>query len=305
MAYSPDNSAGCHILRGTDLSITIRRGALPSDNFTIIANAWLRDDRLPWAARGLLSWIASHADDFRITEDSIIAAGPGGRAQVRSMTRALEEAGYLKRERQAIVTGGSAVTYCLTDPRGGENRPLGNDGKPPLRADQGEQPTGEDVPAGQAGGAPRGRFSPPRSTEEDQEKNKETSSPSRAPRSDRGTRIPEDFSPDGKMREWYVSEGLERAGLNGKLEHQKFMNYWLSKPGAAGRKTDWRRTWMNWMLSAAERLPVRPVSAIPGSSVVVHAAASQLGISTTSSTNNKVLQGLALAEKFRKMEENQ
>lgn len=116
-----------------------------------------------------------------------------------------------------------------------------------------------------------------------------------AERTARATRVPEDFQPDEKMRAWYVTERITEAGVDGRIEHQKFMNYWLSQPGAKGRKLDWRRTWMNWMLTAAERAGRRPGNALVPTS----------GAPYRSTTNDKVMQGLALAEKFRQMEENQ
>ena len=102
--------------------------------------------------------------------------------------------------------------------------------------------------------------------------------------------------PDEKMRTWYAAENLE-ASISGTREHQKFMNYWLSKPGAAGRKTDWRRTWMNWMLSAAERAPQRP-----GNSLAPISGAPRHYQSTT---DGKVMQTIALVEMFRQLEESQ
>lgn len=258
------------------MTITIRRGPLPTDHFTIISNAWVRDETLSWAARGLLAWMQSHAEGYPITEEVIIAAGPGERAAVRTMTRALEEAGYLRRERAAIVTGGSSVSYVLTDPREDGNRPLGNGGKTPPRPDQEEQ--------GVSAGEPNGGKTPPRSSTEDQEKtNTKTSS------SLRGTRLSEDFEPDEKMRAWYAAEQLEQS-ISGRLEHQKFMNYWLSKPGAAGRKTDWRRTWMNWMLNASERGGTRPGSALVPTSGAPY---------KPSTTDQRIAQGNALAAKYR------
>lgn len=40
-------------------------------------------------------------------------------------------------------------------------------------------------------------------------------------------------------------------------EADKFRDYWHSKPGAAGRKTNWLATWRNWVRSALERRPAR------------------------------------------------
>lgn len=106
----------------------------------------------------------------------------------------------------------------------------------------------------------------------------------RASRSERGTQVPEDFRPDEGMRAWFVAEQLASV-IDGRIEHQKFMNYWLAKPGRDGRKVDWRRTWMNWMLEAAQRAGRRP-AAVP----------------LRSTTDERVAATLALAERFRQEE---
>lgn len=269
---------------------TIRRGTMPVDFFTPVPHEYSRDSRLSWAARGLLVWLMSHAAGYKITEEGMISAGSTGRDGVRTMVRELEAAGYLCRERTPLATGGSSVEYVLTDPRATEKPSLANDGKAVARPDLGKQ----DVSAGE----PNDGKAVARSSIEDQEKTKTPSVSTRAKRADAGTRLSEDFEPDEKMRAWYAAEKLEQS-ISGRIEHQKFMNYWLSKPGAAGRKTDWRRTWMNWMLTAAGSRPAAPGNAL------VPASGMPSQPSTHSTTNAKVMQGLALAEKFRQMEENQ
>ena len=105
------------------------------------------------------------------------------------------------------------------------------------------------------------------------------------------TRVPDDFQPDEKMRAWFVAEKLPGV-IDGRLEHQKFMNYWLAKPGREGKKLDWRRTWMNWMLNAAERARRRPGTALAPVSGAPY---------RPSTTDQRVGQALALAEKYEQM----
>lgn len=94
----------------------VRRAALPADNFTIIANNWVRDRRLSWKARGILAWLASHAVGFKVSEKAIIAAAPDGRDAVRAGIRELETFGYLVRERERLSGKFSTVDYVLSDP---------------------------------------------------------------------------------------------------------------------------------------------------------------------------------------------
>ncbi|ASY58451.1 helix-turn-helix domain-containing protein [Sinorhizobium sp. CCBAU 05631] len=58
---------------------------------------------------------------------------------------------------------------------------------------------------------------------------------------ERGTRLPENFSPDLSvaLAEGMTVEEAQRSALN-------FLDYWKSKPGAAGRKLDWNAAWRLW-----------------------------------------------------------
>jgi hypothetical protein len=72
--------------------------------------------------------------------------------------------------------------------------------------------------------------------------------PSREPR---GTRwpadavVPDDWLDAGETAR--AEAGMPPADL--RAEAQKFANYWVSKAGGA-TKLDWRRTWINWALTA-------------------------------------------------------
>lgn len=68
----------------------------------------------------------------------------------------------------------------------------------------------------------------------------------------RGTRIPEPFPITPEMVAWARERVPE---VDGRLETEKFINYWRAKSGQAATKLDWPATWRNWMLAAAERLP--------------------------------------------------
>ena len=257
----------------------VRRGTLPTDNFTIISNAWLRDEALPWAARGLLAWMASHSEDFMITESIIADAGPSGRDAVRTMLQALEEAGYLHRERTPVVTGGSTVDYILKDP-GAENPSLG---KPDSRAEQEEQTL---FPA-----QPRVGKSDSRSSLENQEK---TKTPSVSTRTKLACRIPDDFKPSGEMKKWWDDNAMGSV-LDAWGEHEKFMDYWRGASGQRATKHDWPATWRNWMRRAYEDAGHRR----PGNALVPTSGAPQQYRPST--TDQRIAQGQALAAKYREM----
>lgn len=282
-------------LKRAPVSSTIRRGPVMADNFTIINNSHIRDAALTWEARGLLGWLTSHADGFKVTEDTITEAGPAGRRAVRSMLQELERAGHLRRERTPIVTGGSTVDYVLTDPRECRNSTLPRVPQQHPRADQAKDLPAEGEPAGQAPDAPRVPQEHSRSLLEDQKKTKTPSVSRRTAPTTTGTRLPEDFIPTPEMREWFAEEKLHLA-IDARIEHEKFVNYWVGCPGAKGRKLDWARTWKNWMWTAAERAGKRPGNAL----VPVSGAPYR-----PSTTDQKVAQTLELGRRLQQqMEES-
>lgn len=76
----------------------------------------------------------------------------------------------------------------------------------------------------------------------------------RIPRaSSKGTRIPDPFIVDEAMRDWAIDRGY--TGEWCMQQTERFINYWTAKPGKDGVKSDWRATWRNWILKAADDLP--------------------------------------------------
>jgi len=93
---------------------------------------------------------------------------------------------------------------------------------------------------------------------EEREEGKERDSPApvasggaggtRAERADRGTRLPADWSPTEADRAFATNLGVAVD-----REAASFADYWHSKPGADGRKTNWSATWRNWVRRTSER----------------------------------------------------
>lgn len=68
--------------------------------------------------------------------------------------------------------------------------------------------------------------------------------------SERGTRLPEDWQP-GPGEVAYAREHAPSIDIARTVED--FVDYWVSKPGAAGRKTAWTRTWQGWVRREHDR----------------------------------------------------
>jgi Helix-turn-helix domain len=65
----------------------------------------------------------------------------------------------------------------------------------------------------------------------------------------RGTRLDPEWIPPVEVREWARQEC---PGVDLRIEHARFVDYWVGLAGAKARKTDWTRTWRNWMRKAYE-----------------------------------------------------
>ena len=65
----------------------------------------------------------------------------------------------------------------------------------------------------------------------------------------RAQRIPDGFEVPPEMVAW----GREKVPhVDGRLETEKFINYWTAKSGKDATKLDWVATWRNWMLNASQ-----------------------------------------------------
>lgn len=71
----------------------------------------------------------------------------------------------------------------------------------------------------------------------------------------KGSRLPDSWSPSSKNLQDAQALGLTTDEV--RHEADKFRDYWISKPGAGGRKVDWDATWRNWCRNASQRRPGR------------------------------------------------
>jgi uncharacterized protein YdaU (DUF1376 family) len=69
----------------------------------------------------------------------------------------------------------------------------------------------------------------------------------------RATRLPNDWVPSENDLAFATSKGLAVRQIE--TEALKFLNYWTSKSGQGATKTDWSKTWQNWILTATQGVP--------------------------------------------------
>jgi len=97
----------------------IRRGPRLADNFSVLSNAVLNDDRLSFRARGVLAWLLSKPADWRVRSEAIAGQSPTeGREAIRTAMRELVELGYLIREKVQDEQGRwSTIQTVYEEPR--------------------------------------------------------------------------------------------------------------------------------------------------------------------------------------------
>lgn len=82
--------------------------------------------------------------------------------------------------------------------------------------------------------------------------------PRKARLSDRGTRLEVDWSLPDKWRDWTRTNCPLSTDESVNSQADAFRDFWISKPGKDGRKTDWEATWRNWCRRSFASAPVRP-----------------------------------------------
>lgn len=94
------------------MSTTIIR-APRRDRFLIIDQRAIEDDRLSWAARGLLGYLLSKPDDWKVLVNDLRKRGDLGRDGIYRLLRELRDTGYLrfvrKRDRLGRIRGGTYI----------------------------------------------------------------------------------------------------------------------------------------------------------------------------------------------------
>lgn len=201
--------------------MSIVRAPRPKSGFYILDKKIAEDDRLSWAARGLLIFLLVKPDNWRVsvehlrkqTESARIATGRDG---VYALLLELEQAGYIRREQARDEEGRMAAAEYLVS-------------ESPLTA---EPYTDE-----------------PSTAETTLDKTKRADKNQGISKATRATRLPEDWQPTPDMVQMAEGRGLSGQALEDEIE--KFRNYWTSKSRDA-TKLDWAATFRNWVITATK-----------------------------------------------------
>lgn len=89
---------------------------LPHTAFTMLRNCWLRDPRISYKAKGLLGYLRSHAEGYRVSQAQIVRESRDARDSVVSGLRELQSAGYLARVPHRGPGRFAEDDYALMDP---------------------------------------------------------------------------------------------------------------------------------------------------------------------------------------------
>jgi len=88
------------------------------DRFLIIDQRAIEDERLSWAARGLLGYLLSKPDDMKVLVNDLRKRGNLGRDGIYRLLRELRDIGYIrfvrKRDRQGRIRGGTYIVRETT-----------------------------------------------------------------------------------------------------------------------------------------------------------------------------------------------
>jgi len=85
--------------------MAVYRPQEPTRDFTKSTRTWLRDPAVSAKAKGLLSYIASHSQNYNLSFEQIVAEMRDDERSVRSGIKELESHGYLRRKRRRDETG--------------------------------------------------------------------------------------------------------------------------------------------------------------------------------------------------------
>jgi hypothetical protein len=104
-----------------DDTVIIRRKV--RSNFTTLPNDLIRDPRISWKALGILVFVLSLPDNFRLRLSHLAKQKTSGRDATRTGLKELQQAGYLRIQRERGERGKFTHTTWLVTDRSGDLEP--------------------------------------------------------------------------------------------------------------------------------------------------------------------------------------
>lgn len=210
----------------------------PSENFTMVPNALIRDGRLSLKAKGVYCILFSKPDGWVYVEPALVEESADGRDAFRAAVKELIETGWLEKRQAQDETGRfSRIDWVLS----ADGKPVA--GKPvdglavagesaPINTDQIKTEGERDIP-------PVSPIQPERKA------TRRVNQPGQRleqhlAANNLGDGCPPDFWPYAAQL-GFTGDAIEHIWRN-------FARYWNSADArGGGRKRDWPATWQNWV----------------------------------------------------------
>lgn len=84
-------------------------------NYTVLDNTFIKDNRLSWKAKGLMTYLLSLPDDWTIHLSEIEQHATDGKSALRSAINELKELGYLKAEQKRENNRFAEMVYIIIE----------------------------------------------------------------------------------------------------------------------------------------------------------------------------------------------
>ena len=84
-----------------------------NDNYSVISNTPMNDNRLSWGARGLLVYLLSKPNDWKVIMESLVNESPDGRTVVSALLNELIDSGYITRKYTRYKGKVSGIEYTV------------------------------------------------------------------------------------------------------------------------------------------------------------------------------------------------
>lgn len=223
--------------------MTIIRSPRPDAGWYALDRRIAEDARLSWAARGLLVFLLTKPDHWRVSVSHLAQQTAEARVKTRrdgtyALLAELEAAGYITRRQGRTAAGVmTELEYVVSEV------PLPSE---PL--------TAQPVPAQPY--TAQTTLDKTKLLDSSRDKTKKASlalcAAQPVDKVKRASRLPDEWTlPD----EWRA-EGLTIwPGCDIQREADRFRDYWTAQPGQRGVKVNWRSTWRNWIRKAQESVP--------------------------------------------------